>query len=62
MIKSGTTTPAKVKNMLRRLAANISTSSAIVGGMERTSNELNYHFVIDGVSLSINLQSMEGAL
>lgn len=57
--KTGTTTPAKVKKMLRRLADNISTSSAIVGGMERTSNEINYHFVIDGISLSINIQSME---
>jgi hypothetical protein len=60
--KTGTTTPAKVKKMLRQLADNIGTSSAIVGGMERTSNEINYHFVIDDISLSIIIQSREDAL
>lgn len=62
IIKSGTTTPAKVKSLLFALANSIGSAAAITGGMERSANEMNCHLVLDGVALSINIQSMEDAL
>lgn len=61
MKKSGTTTPAKVKSLLFLLANSVGRASAISGGMERTGNEINCHFVVDGGAvLSINIQDIKG--
>lgn len=62
IVKSGTTTPAKVQSLLFALANSIGSAAAITGSMERSVNEMNCHLVLDGAILSINIQSMEGAL
>lgn len=46
--RTGRTTPAKVKGLLRTLAAAIDPRAAITGGMETAPNEAACHFVIDG--------------
>lgn len=58
--RTGLTTPAKVKGLLRALAAAIDPRAAIAGGMETAPNEAACHFVIDGCAVSISIQDMGG--
>ncbi len=56
--KSGQTTPAKVKQLLRRLANSIP-DGEIKGSAELNENETSYSFYFGSEVLSINLLKIE---